>query len=77
MAIPPAERERVLRTVERWPIEDQVTLAQAILGSVAARLSASPRPAPEAAAQRSTWDALHGIAANGQTPPTDEEVEPE
>lgn len=75
MAILPAERERILRTIETWPIEDQVTLAQAILGKVAARLGASPQSVSEAASERSTWDALHGIASNSQTPPTDEQVE--
>lgn len=77
MATPAAERDSVPRTIEAWPIEDQVTLAQAILGKVATRLSASAQPAIETASERSTWDALHGIAANGQTPPTDAQVEPE
>ena len=27
-----------------------------------------------ATAERSTWDALYGIASNGQEPPTDEQV---
>lgn len=77
MATPAAERDRVLRTIETWPIEDQVTLVRAILGKVAARLGASTQPTPtsEAVSERSTWDALHGIAANSQTPPTDEQVE--
>ena len=75
MATPAAERERVLRTIEAWPIEDQVTLAQVILGRVAARLSAPKQTPRQGASEGTTWEALHGLAANGRTPPTDEQIE--
>lgn len=70
MAVPTGDRETILKAIEAWPREDQVALAQAIL-----KRSTSIPPSRDAMApQRPTWREMVGLASNGQTPPSDEEV---
>ena len=69
MAIPTSDREAILKAIEAWPLEDQVALAQMILQrSTAHRAPGAKTP------QRPSWRQMAGIASNGQTPPSDEEV---
>ena len=70
MAATSPERDAILHTIERWPLEDQVALARTILERAA---TGSSRVSQEEPA-RSTWDALYRIAANGEEPPSDEQV---
>lgn len=70
MAVAPSERDAILHAIARWPIEDQLVLARTILERAA---SGQPRSSREEPA-RSTWDALYGIASNGQEPPSDQQV---
>ncbi|HEU4783433.1 MAG TPA: hypothetical protein VFS83_08855, partial [Ktedonobacterales bacterium] len=60
----------ILHAIEAWSVEDQVALARTILERVASGQAGSSPEKPV----RSTWEALHGIASNGQEPPTDEQV---
>ena len=69
MAIPASDREAILKAIEAWPLEDQVALAQRILERSAAH-TASGATTP----QRPSWKQMAGLASNGQTPPSDEEV---
>ena len=62
--------EVILQTIENWPIDEQVALARTILE----RAAMGQRRTPQEQSARSTWDALYGIASNGQEPPTDEQV---
>ena len=69
MAIPTSDRDAVLKAIEAWPLEDQVALAHMILQRSAAHT------APDAKTpQRPSWKQMAGMASNGQTPPSDEEV---
>lgn len=70
MTITPSERDAVLHAIESWPIEDQVTLARAILQRATDETQQQPQSEPI----RSTWDALYGIASDGQQAPSDEQV---
>ncbi len=80
MATAPLDRDAILRIIESWPIEEQVTLARAILEH-----AAHPTRGPSATPARSTWDALYGIASPknalgmlatpGHPAPTDEKIE--
>ena len=70
MAVAPSERDAILHAIARWPIEDQLVLARTILERAT---SGQPHSSQEEPA-RSTWDALYGIASNGQEPPSDEQV---
>ena len=70
MAVAPSERDAILHAIARWPIEDQLVLARTILE----RAAMGQRRTPQEQSARSTWDALYGIASNGQEPPTDEQV---
>jgi hypothetical protein len=69
MAIPTSDREAILKAIEAWPLEDQVALAQIILQRAAAH-TVSGAEAP----QRPSWKQMAGLASNGQTPPSDDEV---
>jgi hypothetical protein len=69
MAIPASDREAILKAIEAWPLEDQVALAQMILQRTAAH-TVSGAKAP----QRPSWKQMAGLASNGQTPPSDDEV---
>jgi hypothetical protein len=64
------DHKDILHAIERWPVEEQVTLARAILERVASGQVETSLEKPV----RSTWDALHGIASSGQEPPTDEQL---
>jgi len=70
MAVAPPERDAILRAIEHWAVEDQVALARTILERAATGQQGMPQDEPA----RSTWDALYGIASNGQEPPSDEQV---
>jgi hypothetical protein len=70
MSTTSADREAILRTVEGWAPDEQVTLARAILE----RAAANSRPSTAQPSSRSTWDALYGIALSGDTAPSDEQV---
>ncbi|MGH2409673.1 MAG: hypothetical protein ACRDGS_04795 [Chloroflexota bacterium] len=65
MAIPSTTRQEILRTIETWPIEDQVTLAHLILQRASVPAALSPRP---------SWRQLAGLAATSHPPPSDEEI---
>jgi len=69
MAALSPEHLTVLHTIETWPVEEQVSLARLILE----RAAVSNLTPPEAH-QRSTWQAMYGLAANRQAAPTDEQV---
>ena len=70
MATTPLDRDTILRAVESWLLDEQVTLARTIL----ARASAQRGNTLDQTGGQSTWDALYGIASNGQTPPSDKQV---
>lgn len=74
MAISSSDREAVLKVIETWPAEDQMMLAQMIWERVVSWRASQAQPFEDPVGTPSTWDALYGIASNGQTPPTDEEV---
>jgi hypothetical protein len=69
MANPTSDREAILKVIDAWPLENQVALAQMILRRSAAH-SASGAKTP----QRPSWKQVAGLASNGQTPPSDDEV---
>lgn len=75
MAISEQERDAILDTIAAWPAEDQITLAREILQRAERHGVARDDRVGEGSPQRSTWDALYGIAANGKEPPSDEKVE--
>ena len=58
--------EDVLRTIERWSIEEQVALAETILQRVHTERQAVMAPP--------SVMALRGLLANGQPAPSDEET---
>jgi hypothetical protein len=60
------DRERILRDIQAWPVEEQMELARAILQR-AEELQQGQRPRVPSAA-------LRGLLANGQPAPSDEEV---
>ncbi len=74
MALPTSEREKILRSIGAWPVDDQLTLAQIIRQHAAQCISAARQTTESLNAGRSTWDALSGIASNRRTPPIDEKV---
>jgi hypothetical protein len=65
MAAPTFDPEAILRTIESWPIEDQVSLAHLILRRANAHAAATQRP---------SWRQMACMAATGQLPPSDEAV---
>jgi hypothetical protein len=65
MATSAMDRDAILRAIETWPLEDQLTLAHAILR----------RSQPPAGAQRPGWRELAGLVATGGPPPSDQEIE--
>lgn len=68
MAIPTDDRETVLRAIEAWPLDDQVSLAQTILARTREQMEGG------VSAQRPSWRQMAGLAANGQPSPSDDEV---
>jgi hypothetical protein len=74
MAATPLDRETILKTIATWPVEEQVTLARTILERVAAQSGAPAQGADAQPPERSTWEALYGIASSEQQPPSDEQV---
>jgi hypothetical protein len=69
MAIPTSDREAILKAIEAWPLEDQVALAHMILQRSAAHTAPGAKTP-----QRPSWKRMAGLASNGQTPPSDDEV---
>jgi hypothetical protein len=67
MTAPPRDREDILRLVRRWPLSEQVALADSILAEVrAAQQPLSPPVEPS--------ESLRGILATEQPAPSDEDV---
>ncbi len=64
MATPALDRDTILEAIQGWPLADQ--MAQAILQQASAQLTQTP--------QRPSWREMAGLAANGQEPPSDEQV---
>ena len=69
MANPTSDREAILKAIEAWPLDDQIALAQMILQRSAAHTAPGAKTR-----QRPSWRQMAGMASNGQTPPSDEEV---
>jgi hypothetical protein len=65
MATSAADRETILKAIESWPLEDQVTLAQDILRHARSR---------DLAPRRLSSREMHGSAAGEQPPPSDDDV---
>lgn len=73
MATPTLDRETVLRTIQTWPLTEQMALVQTILQRATARLAEAPRPTQPP--QRPSWREMAGLAAvPGQEPPSDEQI---
>lgn len=73
MAAPTLDRETVLRTIQTWPLTEQMALVQTILHRATARLAEAPASAQ--LPQRPSWREMAGLAAvPGQEPPSDEQV---
>lgn len=66
------DRDTLLQVVQTWPIDEQLLFAQIIIERVRRERLAS-EPGVDAS-ERSTWDALYGIASGEKEPPTDEQV---
>ncbi len=65
------DRETILQTIRAWPRDEQLALVQEILRQTDQPTGdESVRQAP----QRPSWKELAGLAANGQEPPSDEQV---
>lgn len=75
MAISEQDRDAIRDAISTWSAGDQIALATEILQRVLRQLVTIEIPEGVDAAQRSTWEALYGIAANGQEPPSDQQVE--
>ena len=65
MATPTTDREAILRTIQTWPVEDQVAFAQVILRCATGQLTRVQQP---------SWRQLAGLASTEQPPPSDEDV---
>ena len=74
MAATPRDHETILKTIATWPVEEQVTLARMILERAATQPGAPAQRAEAQPPERSTWEALYGIASSEQQPPSDEQV---
>ena len=73
MASSVLDRETVLRTIQTWPLAEQMALVQMILQRATARLAEAPGQTQPP--QRPTWREMVGLAAvPGQAPPSDEQV---
>lgn len=75
MAISAQDRDAILEAIAAWPTSDQISLARDILLRAIPRIEAREEQARAGSTQRSTWDALYGVASNGREPPSDEQVE--
>lgn len=75
MAISAQDRDAILDAIGAWPTEDQITLAREILQRAERKALAREAQAGDSVTQRSTWDALYGVAANDREPPSDEQIE--
>jgi hypothetical protein len=67
MATAERDHEAIEQAIAAWPVEEQIALARQIL-------ERASKPAPPQPTERSTWEALYGIASTGQEPPSDEQV---
>lgn len=67
MKAPALDRETILHAVQSWPTEEQIALAEEILELAQGPTVEEPLEPPDSRS-------LSGLIANGQTPPTDEEV---
>lgn len=67
MAIAEQDHEAIQQAVASWPIDEQLALARQILARASVSLRAQT-------SQRSTWEALYGIASTSQEAPSDEQV---
>lgn len=67
MAMSTLDRETILQAIRTWPLDEQRALAREILERVGVPLVEEPLAPPDS-------HGLAGLIANGQTPPTDEEV---
>lgn len=66
------DRATILQTIRAWPRDEQLALAEEILRQADQAIGDGPvRREP----QRPSWKELAGLAANGQEPPSDEQVE--
>jgi hypothetical protein len=80
MASPTLDRETILHTVQAWPPDEQLALAQEIarqatqaISQIAAQ-SETEQPTP-IIPQRPSWREMADLAAvPGQEPPTDEQL---
>lgn len=70
MATSALDRDAILRAIRAWPPSEQLALVQEILAHTVEQLASAHREEPA----QSTWQALYGLASNGQEPPTDEQV---
>ena len=69
MTTPTQERERILRAIQEWPVEEQVALARTILQRAEELQQGQQGQRPQVPSA-----ALRGLLANGQPAPSDEEV---
>jgi len=66
MATPTLDRDTILEGIQAWSLADKMALAQAIFQQASSQLAQAP--------QRPSWREMAGLAANGQEPPSDEQV---
>jgi hypothetical protein len=66
MAISTEEREAILKAIATWPPEDQMALAQTILQHATTSSTMAP--------QQPSWREMAGLAAQGHSAPSDEDV---
>jgi hypothetical protein len=69
MTTPTQERERILRDIEEWPVEEQVALARTILQRAEELRQSQPEQQPSVPSA-----ALRGLLANDRPAPSDDEV---
>lgn len=67
MAAPTLDRDTILRAIRAWPEDEQLAFAREILQQLRGHVVEEPLAPPDSRG-------LAGLIANGQTPPTDEEV---
>lgn len=67
MAAPALDKQTILAAVQSWPEDEQIAFAEEILALVQGPIVEEPLESPDSRS-------LVGLLANGQTPPTDEEV---
>lgn len=67
MTTPALDRETILRAVRSWPPQEQITLIHEILEQVRVPLIEEPLQPPDSRA-------LAGLLANGEIPPSDDDI---